>query len=160
MANAVLQWVPEHAALFPALAAKLAPGGILAVQMPDNLDEPAQRLMRELAAGGPWSGKLAGCCANTRSDRGADWYYHLLRSSCAKVDVWRTTYYHPLAGGENAVVEWFKGSGLRPFLEPLEPAERAAYLARYTAAVRSAYPALPDGTVLLPFPRLFIVAVR
>ncbi|MGO9513786.1 MAG: trans-aconitate 2-methyltransferase [Steroidobacteraceae bacterium] len=160
LANAVLQWVPEHAALFPALAARLAPGGILAVQMPDNLDEPAQRLMRELAAGGPWSGKLAAAARTRVPIGGADWYYHLLRSSCAKVDVWRTTYYHPLAGGENAVVEWFKGSGLRPFLEPLEPAERAAYLARYTAAVRSAYPALADGTVLLPFPRLFIVAVR
>ena len=160
LANAVLQWVPDHAALFPALAARLAPDGILAVQMPDNLDEPAQRLMRVLAADGPWSHKLAAAARTRVPIEGADWYYKLLRSSCAKVDVWRTTYYHPLAGGENAIVEWFKGSGLRPFLEPLDPAERAAYLTRYAAAVRSAYPALADGTVLLPFPRLFIVAVR
>ncbi len=160
LANAVLQWVPRHAELFPALIAKLARGGALAVQMPDNLSEPAHRLMRELAAAAPWSDKLAAAAAARALVEGADWYYRLLRSSCAKVDVWRTTYYHPLAGGEHAVVDWFKGSGLRPFLEPLDEVERAAYLVRYAAAVKSAYPPLPDGTVLLPFPRLFIVALR
>jgi trans-aconitate 2-methyltransferase len=74
------------------------------------------------------------------------------------VNVWRTTYYHPLAGGAGALVEWFKGTGLRPFLEPLDPMEREAFLTRYEAALAQAYPALPDGTVLLPFPRLFFVA--
>jgi len=160
LANAVLQWIPGHAELFPALIAKLAPGGCLAVQMPDNLAEPAQRLMREIAADGPWSRKLAAAAETRASIEGADWYYKLLRPSCAKVDVWRTTYYHPLSGGENAIVEWFKGSGLRPFLEPLDDGERAAYLSRYTAAVNHAYPPLPDGTALLPFPRLFVVAIR
>jgi trans-aconitate 2-methyltransferase len=83
-----------------------------------------------------------------------------LRPLCAKVDVWRTTYYHSLPGGAGAVVEWFKGSGLLPFLEPLSDAERAAYLTQYTAAISRAYPALAGGSVLLPFPRLFIVAIR
>jgi len=160
LANAVLHWVQGHAALFPALVEKLAPGGRLAVQMPDNLDEPAQRLMRELAADGPWSGKLAAAAQTRVRIEGAEWYYDLLRAGCAKIDVWRTTYYHPLSGGENAIVEWFKGSGLRPFLEPLDAGESGAYLKRYTAAVKSAYPPLSDGTVLLPFPRLFMVAIR
>jgi trans-aconitate 2-methyltransferase len=159
-ANAVLQWTPEHGALFPALVAKLAPGGSLAVQMPDNLDEPSHRLMRELAADGPWRHKLGEAAAARATIARPAWYYDLLRPSCAKVDVWRTTYFHPLVGGENAIVEWFKGSGLRPFLEPLDAAERAAYLARYTAAVTSAYTPLSDGSVLLPFPRVFIVAIR
>ena len=74
--------------------------------------------------------------------------------------MWLTTYYHPLAGGAAAVVEWFKGSGLRPFLAPLDEAEREAFLAQYQSLVAEAYPALDDGTVLLPFPRLFIVATR
>jgi trans-aconitate 2-methyltransferase len=79
---------------------------------------------------------------------------------CVKVDVWRTTYYHRLSGGAAAIVEWFKGSGLTVFLEPLDTASRTAYLERYTAAVALAYPAWPDGSVLLPFPRLFMVAIR
>ena len=159
LANAVLQWVPDHASLFPALTAKLAPGGCLAVQMPDNLDEPAHRLMREVAADGPWAGKLAASAAARSSIGAADRYYELLRSAACKVDVWRTTYYHPLAGGAAAVVEWFKGSGLRPFIDPLDAHERAEFLARYRAAVARAYPAMTDGSVLLPFPRLFIVAL-
>src|SRR5882672_8545653 len=90
----------------------------------------------------------------------ASWYYELLRPLCSRVDVWRTTFYHPLSGGAAAIVEWFKGSGLRPFLEPLDAASRAAYLERYTAALARAYPTLSDGSVLLPFPRLFMVALR
>jgi trans-aconitate 2-methyltransferase len=159
LANAVLHWVPDHASLFPALSSRLAAGGMLAVQMPDNLGESAQLLMREIAADGPWSCKLAAGGEPRVALPGAGWYYQLLRAGCARVDVWRTTYYHSLAG-ENAIVEWFKGSGLRPFLDPLDMAERTAYLARYTAAVKAAYPPLPDGSVLLPFPRLFMVATR
>ena len=160
LANAVLQWLPDHAALLPRLAARLAPGGSLAVQMPDNLDEPAHRLMRQAAADGPWAAKLAGA-AGIRTGVGTpDWYYGVLRPHCSRLDVWRTTYHHVLPGGADAVVEWFKGSGLRPFLAPLDEAERAEYLRRYRAGVTDAYPALPDGAVLLPFPRLFMVATR
>ncbi len=160
LANAVLHWVPDHAHLLPSLAARLARGGSLAVQMPDNLDEPAHRLMREVAADGRWAGKLADAAGARTMMESASWYYGLLRPHCARVEVWRTIYHHPLAGGADAVVEWFKGSGLRPFLTPLDAAERAAYLDRYRAGVAGVYPALPDGTVLLPFPRLFIVATR
>jgi len=130
------------------------------VQMPDNLEEPAHRLMRETAAAGPWAAKLADAHRAREERHDADWYYRRLRERGASVDVWRTTYFHPLAGGAGAVVEWFKGTGLRLFLGPLDEAERAAYLARYEAAVARAHPALPDGTVLLPFPRLFFVATR
>ena len=160
LANAALQWVPDHATLLPSLVAKLAPGGSLAVQMPDNLEEPAHRLMRGLAADGPWADKLAGASAARTARADAGWYYGLLRPRCVRVDIWLTVYHHPLAGGARAVVEWFKGSGLRPYLDPLDAGERAAYLARYEAEVARAYPALPDGSVLLPFPRLFIVATR
>jgi len=160
LANALLQWVPDHAALLPALVAKLEAGGALAIQMPDNLDGPAHQLMRQTAASGPWAGALAEAAASRTPIGSADAYYTMLRPRCAKVDVWRTTYNHALAGGAGAIVEWFKGSGLRPFLEPLDTASRTAYLERYTAAVAEAYPAHPDGTVLLPFPRLFMVAIR
>lgn len=160
LANAVFQWVPDHAALFPSLVQKLAPGGSLAVQMPDNLDEPPHLLMRETAMNGPWSPKLtaaAGARTPLASER---WYYELLKPHCSRVDVWRTIYQHPLAGGAAAVVEWFKGSGLRPFLAPLDDTEQAGYLRQYEAALANVFPAMADGTVLLPFPRVFIVATR
>lgn len=158
LANAVLQWTPDHAGLLPALAAKIASGGYLAVQVPDNLDEPAQKLMREVADEGPWRGKLAGAERARVPIESAEWYYRLLRADCSRVDVWRTTYYHPLADA-NAIVEWFKGTGLRPFLDPLDPAERAAYLLRYAERLAPLYPS-QSGEVLLPFPRLFMVARR
>jgi trans-aconitate 2-methyltransferase len=160
LANAVLQWLPAHETLFPSLVAKLARGGSLAVQMPDNLDEPAHQLMREIAVNGPWVDRLAAAAGKRTRMASADRYYEMLRSSCARLDVWRTVYHHPLGGGASDIVEWFKGSGLRPFLDPLNEQERDAYIERYTAAIRDAYPALEDGTVLLPFPRLFIVATR
>lgn len=158
LANASLQWLPDHATLYPRLLSRLAPGGSLAVQTPDNLEEPAHRLAREVAGQGPWASKIGSVKHPARHD--AAFYYQLLEPRCAAVDVWRTTYFHPLSGGPEAVVEWFKGSALRPYLAPLDDGEKAAFLARYLAAITEAYPALADGTVLLPFPRLFIVASR
>ena len=158
LANASLQWVPDHETLFPALISKLNPGGCLAVQVPDNFNEPAHRLMRETAEDGPWSGKLAAATKRLTREP-AEWYYKTLRQKVAVLDIWRTTYHHPLAGGPAAIVEWFKGTGLRPFIDPLNEQEREDFLTRYEAAIAKAYPTYADGSVLLPFPRLFIVAV-
>ena len=156
----MLQWLPDHGALLPRLFGGLAPGGALAVQMPDNLDEPAHALMRETAAGGPWAGKLARAAAAREVRHPADWYWRLLRGRAARVEVWRTVYHHPLPGGARGVVDWFRATGLRPFLAPLDAAEREAFLARYEAAVAAACAVEADGTLLLAFPRLFVLAVR
>jgi trans-aconitate 2-methyltransferase len=160
LANAVLQWVPGHEVLLPALVAKLRHGGALAIQMPDNLGEPAHRLMREVAAAGPWAAKLEGASRAREPLPKPEWYYSLLQPLCSKVDIWRTTYYHSLPGGAKAVVEWFKGSGLRPFLEPLGSEERSAFLASYTAEIAKVCLPLAGGGVLLPFPRVFLAAIR
>ncbi|NWD25583.1 trans-aconitate 2-methyltransferase [Pseudomonas yamanorum] len=157
LANASLQWLPDHATLYPHLVNQLTEGGTLAVQTPDNLDEPAHRLAREIAADGPWAAKIGAVKHNERHT--ASYYFELLSKHCSTVDVWRTTYHHPLAGSA-AVVEWFKGSALRPFLAPLTDSEKSAFLDEYLARITQAYPALADGTVLLPFPRLFIIATR
>jgi trans-aconitate 2-methyltransferase len=158
LANAVLQWVPDHDTLFPNLIDKLAAGGTLAVQVPNNAAEPAHTLMNEIAAAGPWAQKFAGGAVRFhRND--ANWYWGLLHGGVTRLDIWRTTYFHPL-GGAAAIVEWFKGSGLRPYLDRLDASERTEFLARYQAGVAAAYPAFPDGSVLLPMPRLFIVATR
>ena len=107
--------------------------------------------MREIAADGPWATKLADA-TKARETR-----HNLLRAHASRVDVWHTTYIHPLAGSR-AVVEWFKGTPLRPFIDPLDVGERKTYLVRYEAEIARAYQAEEDGTVLLPFPRLFFVA--
>lgn len=156
-ANAVYQWLPDHPALLARVLAALKPGAVLAVQMPDNLGEPTHRLMTEVARAGPWAHKLTHAArAPLPAPRH---YYDLLAPHAARLDLFHIVYNHALCGPE-AVVEWVQGTGLRPFLDPLDAAERAEFLARYAARIGEAYPRARDGKVLLRFPRLFIVAQR
>lgn len=158
-ANAVLQWLPDHAALLPRLVSFLKIGGVVAVQMPNNLDEPAHRLMAQIAKTGPWAGALSST-STARSAIGSfeDHCACLQRAGCS-VAIWQATYVHAL-DGPAAIVEWFRSTGLKPYLDPLSDEERADYLALYEAAIAEAYPAQGDGKVLLRFPRLFFVAQR
>jgi trans-aconitate 2-methyltransferase len=156
-ANAVLQWVPDHIALMVRLAGELAPGGNLAVQMPDNFDQPSHVLMREVASRAPFRDKLGAASAARETIGAFADYYQALAPHCAVVDLWRTTYVHALPGPD-AIVEWVKGTGLRPFLDPLAADEKQAFLAQYRDEIAIAYPTLAEGRVLLPFPRLFILA--
>ena len=158
-ANAVFQWVPDHPAVLARLLNALPSSGVLAVQMPDNTNEPALALMREVTERGPYAGHPALENA-TRGDLPTPGdYYDLLRPLARHLDVWHIVYNHVMAGPE-AIVEWFKGSALRPFLDALDDTARAAFLTDYTARIARAYPARYDGKVLLRFPRLFIVASR
>lgn len=158
-ANAVFQWVPDHPAVLQRLLRALPEGGVLAVQMPDNTNEPALLLMEEVASSGPWAATLAAANAARNDLPSPGGYYDLLRPHCSHLDIWHTVYNHVMAGPEG-VVEWFKGSALRPFLAPLDGDMRDGFVAAYTAQIARAYPACFDGKVLLRFPRLFIVAVR
>jgi len=158
-ANAVLQFVPDHKALMPRLASHLLEGGWLAVQMPRNIHEMSHALMRMVAADGPWADRLVPI-AKTRPVIGsAEDYYHELAPSSAHFEIWETIYVHPL-DGPKGIVEWFEGSALRPFLDPLRPSERQAFLARYEEELAAAYPRQSNGKVLLRYPRLFFVAQR
>ena len=158
-ANAVFQWVPDHAAVLYRLAEALPQGGVLAVQMPDNTNEPALVLMQEVAEAGPWAGNPALVGAGRSDLRKPEYYYDLLKPFCARVEIWHTVYNHVMAG-HAGVVEWFKGSALRPYLSALDGGMRDDFLAAYTARIASHYPPCFDGKVLLKFPRLFIVATR
>lgn len=154
-ANAVFQWLPEHPAVFQRLMGFLAPGGALAIQMPDNLGEPSHQLMRETAAEMPFAGKMAGAARAPLPP--VSFYYDLLSPFSERLDIWHTAYNHPLADAA-AIVEWVKATGLKPFLDPLEASERKMFLDAYTAKIAKAYPKTANGKVLLRFPRIFIVA--
>jgi len=154
--NAVLQWLPGHRELVPRLFGQLRRGGVLALQMPHNFTQPSHRWMRELP--GPWQARTAAVRSHSPVESAA-FYYDLLAPEAASVDIWQTTYEHVMASAES-IVEWVKGTGLRPYLDALEVQERAEFLAAYTRALEGAYPARRDGQRLFSFPRLFIVAVR
>jgi trans-aconitate 2-methyltransferase len=157
--NAVFHWVPDHPKVLARLLRSLPPGGVLAVQMPDNTQEPALQLMEMVAAGGPWAAAIAQAAGARYDLPRPEGYYDLLRPLCSHLDIWHTHYNH-IMPSHAAVVEWFKGSSLRPFLSPLDPAMRETFLATYTDEIARAYPVRHDGKVILKFPRLFILAVR
>ncbi len=158
-ANAVLQWIPGHGALFPRLLSWVSPGGCLAVQMPDNLDEPSHALMREVAASGPWKDKFQGVEDLREAIAPMEGYYDWLAARGAAVDIWKTTYCHVMESPA-AIVDWVRSTGLKPFLDRLSADEQEDFLIRYEARLTEAYPAQTDGRRLLRFPRIFMVATQ
>jgi trans-aconitate 2-methyltransferase len=156
--NAALHWLDDHPGLFPRLMADLAPGGVLAVQMPRNHGAPSHTEMIAAAEAGSWRGRLSPAL-RTRPVAEPAVYHGILEPHVSRLDIWETEYLHML-DGDNPVVEWTRGSALRPLLDALDEPERSAFLAEYAARVARAYPRRADGRTLLPFRRLFIVATR
>lgn len=154
--NAALHWRGGHAALMPRLLGLLAPGGVLAVQMPAMHAAPLRALQYEVAANGPWADLLADV-ESAPPILSPGEYWDILRPLCAELDMWETIYMHALQG-ENAAVQWAMGTSLKPFLDALPEDLRADYLAAYSAAVAPHYPRRADGVTLLPFRRLFFIA--
>jgi trans-aconitate 2-methyltransferase len=157
--NAVLQWLPEHQPVMRRVLEALPPGGVLAVQMPDNTREPALMFQREVAESGPWRDHPEIKAAPRKDLPPPEAYYDLLKPVCSRIDIWHSVYNHVMASPQ-AITEWFKGSSLQPFLSPLDAGGREKFLAAYTEKIVGAYKPRFDGKVLLRFPRLFIVAVR
>ena len=163
-ANAVIHWLPDHRSLITRLWSLLPAGGCLAVQAPMSWDLSSHRLMRETLAGGGAGGAPLGDtelrrAMASRSLHEPAFYYDLLASDAAHLDVWTTEYLHALTGTD-AVLEWVTATSLRPILAGLGDADRATFLDRYRERLMRAYPPRPDGITLYPFRRLFFVAVR
>jgi trans-aconitate 2-methyltransferase len=156
--NALFQWVPDHIAVLARVMGALKSGGVLAIQVPDSLDESSHVLMRDMAQSGPWAARFRNPIEREAIGAPRD-YYDALKPLSARLDIWHTLYNHPMADAP-AIVEWLKGTGLRPYLDRLDASEQGAWLAEYEARVAKAYPPLVDGRVLFRFPRLFMVAVR
>jgi trans-aconitate 2-methyltransferase len=155
MSNAALHWLPHHGILFPRLLSYLAPGGVLAVQMPRNWSAPSHALVREAVKELGFAKRI-----------GPEWipvaepafYYDLMVPLAGHLEIWETTYIQPLEG-ENPIVEWISSTALQPVMDKLEEDEAAAFLRCYGEKVRAAYPKRENGRTLFPFRRLFIVAM-
>jgi trans-aconitate 2-methyltransferase len=156
--NAALHWLPDHATLFPRLVRALAPGGVLAVQMPRNFDAPSHTLIADAVRSGPWRATLEPLLRPTPVEE-PGFYYRVLKPLASDVDIWECEYLQVLQGND-PVKEWVKGTWLRPLLDALAPADRAAFEDDYARRLRVAYPAEADGTTLFPFRRLFLVATK
>ncbi|HKD97320.1 MAG TPA: methyltransferase domain-containing protein [Micromonosporaceae bacterium] len=162
IANAVLHWIPGHVELLPGWLFTLRPGGTLAFQVPANADGRAADVIGRVTGSPRWSGAFAGVAASggladdSTRVRDAAGYADVLGRLGASVDAWETTYVH-LLPGEDPVLAWYLGSGLRPYTDALEGADREAFLTEVAAGLRKAYPRQPYGTPL-PFRRVFVVA--
>jgi trans-aconitate 2-methyltransferase len=156
VSNAALQWVPQHTELLTRWAGQLNDGGWIAFQVPANFDAPSHRLMRDLTDSPRWHGRLQGVLRDALAVAEPDTYLDLLTAHGLQADVWQTQYLHVLPG-DNPVLEWVRGTGLRPVLQRLNDDEADAFSAEYAALLRHAYPGRPYGTVF-PFLRTFAVA--
>jgi trans-aconitate 2-methyltransferase len=156
LSNATLHWVPGHLKLLRRWMAALTPQGTLAFQVPRNFDQPSHELLVEIAGLPRWSERLAGV-RETLELPSAREYYERLVGLGTVVDMWETTYHQVLAGPD-PVLEWVRGTALRPYLAALAEDEAAAFTETYAAALREAYPPLASGETLFSFRRLFVVA--
>jgi trans-aconitate 2-methyltransferase len=153
--NAALHWLPDHRALLPRLAGWVREGGVLAFQVPRNFDAPSHALMREVAADPRWAERLNN--ARQINVEPPDVYYGILAPLARHVDIWETEYLHVLEG-DDPVLRWVSGTGLRPFVERMAGDDREAFVDAYRERLRMAYPRRADGATLFPFRRLFVVA--
>ena len=156
--NAALHWLAGHERLFPALLEAVAPGGVLAIQMPRNFGAPSHTSIIEAIEQGPWRARLEPLLRR-EPVAAPGFYWRLLEPRCAQLQVWETEYLQVLEG-DNPVAEYTKGTWLKQFLDRLQEPERSAFEADYRRRVLAWYPPEADGRTLFPFRRLFLVARR
>jgi trans-aconitate 2-methyltransferase len=156
--NAALHWVGDHPRVLHHWLGQLTPGGVLAFQVPDNFDQPSHTSIAEVVDEGPWASRLRPLLLD-HPVLPAHRYHRLLHPVVAHLDVWETTYWQVLTGPD-PVLEWVRGSLLRPLLPELGDEERDEFLGRVAEKLRAAYPADESGVTLFPFQRLFVVAQR
>lgn len=158
VSNAALQWVPGHQEMLARWLKELTPGAWFALQVPGNFTAASHTLMRELAESAPWASKVGSVLRHDDAVATPAGYLEIMLDAGCAADAWETTYQQVLSG-ENAVLEWVRGAGLRPVLAALSPEDAAAFEAEYAALLAEAYPAFGYGTVY-PFRRIFAVACK
>lgn len=155
--NAALQWLPDHRALIPRLLDLLKEDGVLAVQVPNNFDEPIHKLIRKVISTEKWN-KLIN---ETRplNVLPAEKYYEILCENCTKVDMWETNYYHVLNSPED-ILSWYRSTGLKPYLDVLDDEAKKDFEEDILKEIKENYPLQKDGKVIFKFPRLFFIAYK
>lgn len=159
--NSCLHWIADHAGLFPRLVSYLAPGGVLAVQMPNSYHLPAHTLMQEVAndPAEPWARTLAGA-SETYSVQPLPFYYDTLRKLTSRLNIWQTEYLQ-IMDGPRAILDWVRSTAMRRFTEPLpSDQQRRLFEERCLVRFQQAYPANDQGKTLFPYRRMFVIAYR
>ena len=155
--NACLQWLPDHRALIPRLLDLLKEDGVLAVQVPNNFDEPIHKLIRKVISTEKWNKLINETRAlNVLS---AEKYYEILCEKCTKVDMWETNYYHVLNSAED-ILNWYRSTGLKPYLDVLDEDAKKDFEEDILKEIKENYPLQKDGKVIFKFPRLFFIAYK
>ncbi|QQO08795.1 methyltransferase domain-containing protein [Breznakiella homolactica] len=155
--NACIQWIPDHRGLLPRLMGLLAPGGVLAVQTPMNYKEPIHIIIEEMIGSKKWKTHITNPRVFYNLLPGD--YYDLLSGISGNVSLWETTYYHILQSHED-IMEWYRGTGLRPYLEALPEDLRPGFESDVFRRVAEAYPVQENGSVIFRFPRFFFTAEK
>jgi trans-aconitate 2-methyltransferase len=157
--NAALHWVANHGETFPRLLGHVAPGGALAVQMPNNFHSPVHVAMKEVAASPRWAAVLGAAEEHYAVETPA-FYYDALRRTASLLNIWETEYLQ-IMDGPRAVLDWIRSTGMRFYLERLPgDAERQQFEADCLQRIEQAYVANDQGKVLFPYKRIFILAYR
>jgi trans-aconitate 2-methyltransferase len=157
--NAAYQWLGDHGTLFEKLVTHLSPAGVFAAQLPYHYASPLNQVMIEVSGDPAWDSRMEPA-RNALTHETAGFYYDTLRPTCARIEIWETEYYHNLANPQ-AIVEFIRGTGLRPFMEALESdAEKSRFEREVLAGYTRSYPEQADGTILFPFRRQFVIGYR
>ena len=158
LSNALFQWVPEHIEILRRWVGALPDSAWFAFQVPGNFSAPSHELMRELVALPPWRQLLPdGVLRHEDASFSAEQYAAVFLDQGWQVDAWETTYVHLLTGAD-PVLEWVRGTGLRPVLAALPADAVADFEAGYATRLRAAYPTRADGVTPFAFRRIFCVA--
>ena len=154
--NATLHWLDNHSNLLPRFMEFLNSGGLLAIQMPNNFSAPTHKFIEEVILEGEWR-EILEPHIRKWPILNTDEYYEILNPLASYVDLWETKYTHVLEG-ENPVVEWLKGSALRPYLDKLNDHQKDNFLEEFTKKIQIEYPKMINGKTIMTYRRIFIIA--
>lgn len=155
--NACLQWIPDHKKFIPYLMSRLSAGGTLAVQIPMNGEEPLFRIIRDVVSESDYSFDLSQLIRQWTLN--PDEYYEILSGCSSSFQIWETVYYHDLPNCE-AMLEWVKGTHIRPYLAQLSEEDGLVFENEILERTMKTYPIMSDGKVILRFRRFFFTARR